>query len=157
MRVVCAIGLRDGPEVIERAVERVRAGLELVVLHVIDTGPRHDMDIFGGPLRHGPRGGPQRTAAINAAEDSSAEVAIREALAVAERLGVSATARIERGRPEQIVVAVAREVRAELVVIRAREHTEGRPFIGPPSVGHVARFVLDHAPCDVLLLRPGVA
>ena len=29
----------------------------------------------------------------------------------------------------------------------------GVGVIGPKSVGHVARFVLDHAPCPVLLAR----
>jgi nucleotide-binding universal stress UspA family protein len=24
---------------------------------------------------------------------------------------------------------------------------------GPASIGHVARFIIDHAPCDVLVLR----
>jgi hypothetical protein len=28
------------------------------------------------------------------------------------------------------------------------------PHLGPKSIGHVARFVLDHAPCPVLLVRP---
>ncbi len=32
-------------------------------------------------------------------------------------------------------------------------HSE-QPALGPKSVGHVARFVLDHAPCPVLLVRP---
>jgi len=34
-----------------------------------------------------------------------------------------------------------------------RSPTFGGPTLGPKSVGHVARFVLDHAPCPVLLLR----
>jgi arsenical pump membrane protein len=29
-----------------------------------------------------------------------------------------------------------------------------KPTIGPKSIGHVARFVLDHAPCPLLLARP---
>lgn len=40
-----------------------------------------------------------------------------------------------------------------LICISAREGSEGHPHIGPASVGHTARFVLDNAPCDVLLLR----
>ena len=37
--------------------------------------------------------------------------------------------------------------------IRASEGSAGHPRLGPASVGHTARFVIDHAPCDVLLLR----
>jgi nucleotide-binding universal stress UspA family protein len=37
-------------------------------------------------------------------------------------------------------------------VLFASRHP-GRPATGPPAVGRTARFVLDHAPCPVLLLR----
>jgi hypothetical protein len=36
---------------------------------------------------------------------------------------------------------------------RSDSHGNGPPT-GPPSVGHTARFVVDHAPCPVLLVRP---
>jgi hypothetical protein len=35
----------------------------------------------------------------------------------------------------------------------SRAEYDGKPAIDPKSVGHVARFVLDHAPCPVLLSR----
>jgi nucleotide-binding universal stress UspA family protein len=60
---------------------------------------------------------------------------------------------VERGRPEQVIVLVAQERRCDLVAIQASEGAAGRPRLGPSSVGHTARFVLDHAPCDALLLR----
>jgi nucleotide-binding universal stress UspA family protein len=50
-------------------------------------------------------------------------------------------------------VAVAGEVGADLIGLRARAQWDRHPPAGPGSVGHTARFVLDHAPCDVLLLR----
>ena len=62
---------------------------------------------------------------------------------------------IERtGRPEREIVQAALEWRADVIVICSRSEPEGAPPLGPKSVGHVARFVLDHAPCPVLLLRP---
>ena len=42
----------------------------------------------------------------------------------------------------------------DVIVIGAREGYGDPTQIGPRSVGHVARFVLDHAPCPVLLVRP---
>ena len=58
------------------------------------------------------------------------------------------------GRPELEIVNLAAEWRADLLVVCSRAAYQGRQEIGPKSVGHVARFVLDHAPCPVLLLRP---
>lgn len=155
MRIVCSVGLRAGPELVRRILA-VTAGAqpELVLVRVIDTGPRKDLEQIAGPLRIGPRGvDPRRGAAIDAAEEAAGRASLDEALAEARAAGVAAVARLERDKPEQVIVAVAREAQASLVAIRARENAEGHPFIGPASVGHVARFVLDHAPCDVLLLR----
>jgi nucleotide-binding universal stress UspA family protein len=78
---------------------------------------------------------------------------LAEAEAVARDAGAPATTRLERGKPEQVMVALAREAAARLIVIRARDWVERHPVLGPSSVGHTARFVLDHAPCEVLLVR----
>jgi nucleotide-binding universal stress UspA family protein len=90
---------------------------------------------------------------MEAAEDAAGQDALAEALAAAQAAGANATTRFERGKAEQVIVAVAQEIQAELVAIRAREWPEDHPKSGPPSVGHTARFVVDHAPCDVLLVR----
>lgn len=66
---------------------------------------------------------------------------------------IAIVTRLERGRPEQMIVALAREAQANLIALRLRERPDGFQRIGPPSVGHTARFVVDHAPCPVLLLR----
>ena len=43
-------------------------------------------------------------------------------------------------------VSIAGELTAHLVVLHARESPQGYPKVGPPSVGHTARFVVDHSP-----------
>ena len=43
MRVLCAIGNRGGPEIVQRVAERLSPEFELLLLHVVDTGPRHDL------------------------------------------------------------------------------------------------------------------
>jgi nucleotide-binding universal stress UspA family protein len=58
-----------------------------------------------------------------------------------------------QGRPEREIVNTAAEWRADLTIICPRAEYGHKPTIGPKSVGHVARFVLDHAPCPVLLVR----
>lgn len=74
----------------------------------------------------------------------------RELLAAAaRRLGRNA-ATIERsGRVEREVVQAAEG--AELLVV-ARDGDRSR--LGPHSLGHATRFVVDHAPCPVLLVWP---
>jgi nucleotide-binding universal stress UspA family protein len=56
----------------------------------------------------------------------------------------------ERGVPEHEVVAAASG--ADLLVC-VRDGAHGLP--GPDSLGPVTRFVVDHAPCGVLLVWPG--
>ena len=58
------------------------------------------------------------------------------------------------GKPEREIVQCAAEWHADLILICPRPPGYAGPALGPKSVGHVARFVLDHAPCPVLLLRP---
>lgn len=70
----------------------------------------------------------------------------------------SAVVPVERvlvaGRPEQEIVAAAREWPADLLALCTRRQDNAPPPPGPHSLGHVARFVIDHAPCPVLLKRP---
>ena len=55
-----------------------------------------------------------------------------------------------RGRAErEVVAAVAQDV--DLLVV-ARDGDRSR--LGPHSLGHATRFVVDHAPCSVLLVWP---
>jgi nucleotide-binding universal stress UspA family protein len=155
MKVVCAIGQRGGPELIQRLAEILGNQAECLFLHVIDTGPRHDLeDYLRGPLHRRPDHGELlHEAELKAAEEAAGRAAIEEALTAAQLAGLKAVASVKEGHPEKIIVRVAQELRAGLIVIWAREGAAGHPHLGPASVGHTARFVVDHAPCDVLLLR----
>jgi len=68
--------------------------------------------------------------------------------AAAERLGRDAERLSLPGRPEHAVVEAAAGFDV-LIVSR----TNLRP--GPHSIGHATRFVVDHAPCSLLLVWPG--
>lgn len=68
--------------------------------------------------------------------------------AAGERLGRAAGTAVRRGRVEHEVVAACQD--ADLLIL-AREG-DRRP--GPKSIGRHTRFVVDHAPCAVLLLGP---
>jgi nucleotide-binding universal stress UspA family protein len=149
MRILCAIGIRRGAELVGRVARIAPQGDELVLLHVIDTGPRHDLNHLGGTLRphHLQR------AELDTAEEEAGHAMLRESAEEATRLGFTAVTRLERGRPEQVVVSAAREPETRLVAVFARENPAAHPPQGPPSIGHTARFVIDHAPADVLVFR----
>jgi nucleotide-binding universal stress UspA family protein len=81
------------------------------------------------------------------------EEAANELLAEAQtRLGRPATLQARRGRVEREVVAAAERMD---VLVLARDGDRER--LGPRSLGPATRFVIDHAPCRVLLIWPDVA
>ncbi len=139
-------------------------GLHIALLYVIDSGPGHEME----RMRQRFVGLGQRGAHLLAQVMQAEQEAGEQILAAAQTLlrerwpgGPPAADQLEpillRGRPEQEIVRLAAEQRIDLILIGARRvGGPGEPPHppGPKSVGHVARFVLDHAPCPVLLLRP---
>ncbi|MCH9668437.1 MAG: universal stress protein [Actinomycetia bacterium] len=68
------------------------------------------------------------------------------------RLGAPAESIVRAGRVEREVVAAC--TGADLLVC-ARDGDRSR--LGPHSLGHATRFVVDHAPCAVLLIWPDTA
>jgi nucleotide-binding universal stress UspA family protein len=115
---------------------------EYTLLHVT-APPHHGVDLLG---RHPPRDVRERYAEV-------AGVAADDLLAAAEeRLRHRGTgAAIRRiaaaGRPEDVVVAACASVDAIVLARSGR-----RP--GPHSLEHATRFVVDHAPCTVVLTWP---
>jgi nucleotide-binding universal stress UspA family protein len=69
------------------------------------------------------------------------------------QLGIAATSAVREGDPAHEIVEFARERGAAIVVIGTRGQTGLTRFI----LGSVARNVLEHAPCSVLVVREKVA
>ncbi|MCX4562976.1 MULTISPECIES: universal stress protein [Streptomyces] len=119
---------------------------EIVLLHVSGheiPGIAHGA--FAGLLG---RGHPERDPGTRL-EHLAATSANQLLQNAADRLGRPCT-RIERtGRVEQEVVVAAQG--AELLIV-ARDGDRSR--LGPRSLGPASRFVVDHAPCPVLLVWP---
>ena len=86
--------------------------------------------------------------------DSELSQASQEVLTAArDRLRAPAATLISRrGRTEREVVTAADDADL-LVVVRDGD----RQRLGPRSLGPTTRFVVDHAPCPVLLVWPGSA
>ncbi len=122
----------------------------IAVLYVTDTEPEIQMEQQRErhlrPL-HSPR---PRREQIQQVEGAMAQEILDEA---SHALGGAEMLR-RTGRPERAIVQAALEWQADLIVICSRSPNGGGPRLGPKSPGHTARFVVDHAPCPVLLVRP---
>jgi len=66
--------------------------------------------------------------------------------------GIEIAHLVAQGRPEHEIIVACQRLNADAVILCARPRT-GPTEPGPRSVGHVARFVLDHSPVPVLLIR----
>jgi nucleotide-binding universal stress UspA family protein len=127
---------------VDAAVALAPADAEFVLLHVTDGDVTEAVHgAFGGLLGRG------RDAADFSVMSGAAE---RELLAAAgKRLGRAATTEVRSGDVGHEVVGACEG--ADLLVC-ARDGTRDR--LGPRSLGKHSRFVVDHAPCAVLLVWP---
>ena len=150
MRILCCLDGTNGEQA-SRATEMLSATqpLTLGILYVIDTGPRKDIEHTRERFLRRPGPPRSREDEMEQAELAAAQDVLDEGL----RYIPNAETFRRQGRPEREIVNLAAEWQADLLIICPRGEYGGKPTIGPKSVGHVARFVLDHAPCPVLLVR----
>ncbi|MEU6322024.1 universal stress protein [Streptomyces sp. NPDC047009] len=137
------------PACVDAALSRVVPEEEITLLYVFDdTVAETAHGAFAGLLG---RGHPERDPGhrIEALSDSAAARLLDSA---EQRLGRPAQRVLTHGRTERKVVEAATGAD---VLICARDGDRSR--LGPRSVGPATRFVVDHAPCPVLLVWPGEA
>lgn len=125
------------------------AGAHITLLHVApDDIPQAGHGAYAGLLGRGRPGRDPGTRMEQLAATSAAEL-----LAAAEaRLARPATRLERRGAVEREVIAACEG--ADLLIL-GRDGDRSR--LGPRSLGKATRFVLDHAPCQVLLVWPEAA
>ncbi len=117
---------------------------EFVLLHVTDSDVTEAVHgAFGGLLGRGGRD------PADDLTDVAGEAEQRLLTAAAERLGGHVSATVLSGAVERAVVHAC--AGADLLVC-ARDGNHDR--LGPRSLGRHTRFVVDHAPCAVLLVWP---
>jgi len=132
---------------VDAAREHAPAQAEIILLHV--TSPEAAGAAHGAYAGLLGRGHPERDPGRQVEEQQAASAADLLA-AAAGRLGRPCTPVQRTGRPEREVIAAA--AGAGLLVL-ARDGDRSR--LGPHSLGRAGRFVVDHAPCPVLLVWPG--
>ncbi|CAL9672987.1 hypothetical protein SUDANB105_07654 [Streptomyces sp. enrichment culture] len=146
MTVVVWIVEGTWPACVDAARAHAPADSDVVLLHVTPAevpGAAHGA--FAGLLGRGHRDLDPGTRLERLAAASAQELL----QAAADRLG-RPCARTERtGRVEREVVAAAEG--CDLLIL-ARDGD--RTHLGPRSLGPASRFVVDHAPCPVLLVWP---
>jgi nucleotide-binding universal stress UspA family protein len=133
---------------VEGALRHSDSSAELVLVHVVPGDLEEVLrGALAGVLGRGRQEGHPAAAVRQVAERSADEVLA----AAGERAGNRPVRFLRlRGRPEREVVAAA--AGADLLVL-ARDGDDRQ--LGPRSLGPQARFVVDHAPCPVLLVWPG--
>jgi nucleotide-binding universal stress UspA family protein len=113
---------------------------EITLLYVVDSDTMAALSGSAGLLgRNSPAPGGDLLTEAGEAVLTAAE----------RRLDRSCERAMRWGRPEREVVAACAD--ADLLVL-ARDGD--RLSVGPRSLGHATRFVVDHAPCSVLLVWP---
>jgi len=126
------------------------AAAELWLVYVRGPGPRVGLDMVRHrPGRHALPPGRERD--LNEAEVARGANALEEA----ERLALPLASEVRTvqldGEAGRVVCDLARAQGIDLVAIRAGGRDQ--PPLGPQSVGPAARFIADHSPCPVLLIR----
>ncbi len=144
--IVCWVAEGTWRACVDAALALAPAGARITLLHVIPddvSAAAHGayLGLFG-------RGGPGRDPGPRVAEMAAASAGELLA-AAARRLGRPCDQAERHGQPEREVVTAA--AGADLLIM-ARDGDRSR--LGPRSLGKTARFVVDHAPCPVLLVWP---
>lgn len=158
-RLLVALAGTEDPSLVAQLALVVGAGdiaVELTLLHVIDAGPR-GLAQRGPELRARPWPRPSAAGMDQRLAEAEEEGARAILAAWSERFaaglpGATIETALRRGEPEHEIIADARERAANAIVLCARPRT-GPTEAGPRSMGHVARFVVDHAPVPILLAR----
>jgi nucleotide-binding universal stress UspA family protein len=140
-------------EMLAAALPLLGGGLLWLPAHIVDARGERDL----GLLRRGiPGAGPltsQQQDAIDRAASDHARGVLEIARAALERRGLEyAEPHLGHGDPGHEICTLAASLQAHVILLQANRR-QLKPPAGPHSVGHTARFVLDHAPCPVLLLR----
>jgi nucleotide-binding universal stress UspA family protein len=144
MRALVWVTENSWEECVDRAREILPAGTEVTLLHVSPSDVE-ELARAGPASRLGRRPPPPPGPPLRLIAAEEAQELLGRARA---RLGRDAELATRRGRVEREVVAACAD---QDLLILARG---GRIKLSPESLGHHARFIVDHAPCQVLLVWP---
>ena len=179
MKVALCLSGLEPADFTRRALEKLPSAVEFTLLYVIDTRPAEELNFVRRSHLFGSRTGSQHRHDMRTADQELGSQVLAEAAALIEshqggRHQVEAQLIFE-GRPEREIISYLDRNPVDLVVIGTRfqgdldvppppppppknapeplpplEPKAGR---GPHSIPPIARFVIDHALCDILILK----
>jgi nucleotide-binding universal stress UspA family protein len=152
LKALLCVGGAPPDRLLEIAVPLLGQQVDWVPTHIVDVRGHRDLGFLRGGI---PGAGPlsrSQQEVINAATAEHTRTILEAAEASLRKRGLRPEPpQIRVGEPGREICAVAVAIAADLVVLFASRRA--RAGSGPHSVGHTARFVLDHASCPVLLVR----
>lgn len=150
MRVLVLIDGVHGKELIASLTSLVTLEkAEVLLAFVRAPGSRSGLGLMRPwPGAHLPA---QREHEMTEAEVAAAADALADADEAARAAGASAETVQIAGNPGRAVCEMAAKRKVDLVVVRAGGRD--RPPFGPASLGPTARYITDHCPVPVLLIR----
>jgi nucleotide-binding universal stress UspA family protein len=154
MRVVCCVDGEGSAGLLAATIARLAPIETLTLLYCIDAGHHDEVRLAQGSILGRMHRGERHDAQLSAAEEQRAAAALAEAATAARDAGYQGQqeTRILPGRPGHEIVQALADLRADVVGLYPRPPARQMPP-GPHSLGHAARFIVDHAPCAVLLVR----
>lgn len=154
MRVACCCDGSGTAILARRALADLKSVDTLDFVYCIDAAVHGDVLLAQGSILGRMHRGESHAALVSAAEEQRALAVLEEAATAARTAGFLGDLQTValHGRPEREIVRALAERQTQVVVLFARPPERQRPP-GPHSIGHVARFIIDHAPCQVLLVR----
>ena len=149
MRALVWINEDTWEATVAQAAQFLPGDAEITLLHVSSTEP----EAVARAAHRGLLGRHPPPSATPEPLREISEQAANKLLADAQiRLGRPATLQPRRGRVEREVVAAAEHMD---ILVLTRDGDRKR--LGPRSLGPATRFVIDHAPCRVLIIWPDIA
>lgn len=152
VRVVVCVDGAVPDALLDAAVPLLSDAAVWIPTHIVDARGRRDLGFLrGGITGAGPLSRSQQQS-IDAATAEHTRSILEATESTLRKRGLAyEPPQIRVGEPGREICGVAVAVGASLIVLFGNRGS--RRATGPGSVGHTARFVLDHAPCPVLLVR----
>lgn len=180
MKVALCLSGLEPADFTRRALEKLPAAVEFTLLYVVDTRPAEELNFMRRTHLFGSRTGSQHRHDMRTADQDLGSQILAEAAAQIENYQggqhqIEAQLIFE-GRPEREIIAYLDRSPVDLVVIGTRFQgdlkasappppppprpgpeplppLEPRAGRGPQSIPPIARFIIDHALCDILILK----
>jgi nucleotide-binding universal stress UspA family protein len=179
MRVALCLSGLETADFTRRALERLPEAVEFCLLYVIDTRPAEELNFVRRSHLFGSRTGSSHQHDLRSADQDLGSRILAEAADLIESDPAGrrqvAVQLIFQGRPEREIINYLDRNPVDLVVIGTRfqgdlqpasplppppkAKSEPLPLLdplpgrGPQSIPPIARFIIDHALCDILILK----